>query len=412
MLKNSLLCLAFIVSVLYSFSQNTDNPYSIFGPGEIQAKGFGRSVAMGGAGIGLKSENYLNNLNPASYTGIDSLHFIYEIGMEGKESFFKSQGKNQNSNTANIKYLAFGFRFNRWWAASLGVVPFSHVGYNIRKKNYIEGLSASYYSQFTGSGGISQFYISNALKITKNLSVGANVSYMFGSLIQNETLEETGLPSTYSFERSDYMRSFYFDYGLLYSFKKNNTEYSMGLTYSNRQNLKSEHHLQVLDEDYTVVIEKEEDSETIKVPMSAGVGFAVKNGLKYTVAADYQFQKWSDVEFPNQLADFADSHKFSLGVQFKPWKERIANKFYQNWIYRFGGNFSSSYLKAGENPLYNKSISFGFGSPIWRSGSYMNVAFELGRKGTSSGGQIREDYLLLHLNFSMNEIWFVKNKYQ
>jgi RAB protein geranylgeranyltransferase component A len=50
-----IIVLLFIFSGYFASSQNTVSPYSIFGAGELQHKGFGRSQAMGGAGIALRS---------------------------------------------------------------------------------------------------------------------------------------------------------------------------------------------------------------------------------------------------------------------------------------------------------------------------------------------------------------------
>ena len=216
-------------------SQNTTSPYSIFGPGEIQQKGFGKMQGMNGAGLALKSGSFLNNLNPASYTGLDSLHYIYTVGLEGKFSNFSQRNNKNNDVTANFKYFAIGFRVDDWWYTSFGLTPFTNVGYDITTESYIEGKDQTYKSQYVGSGGISQAYFSNAFKLTKNLSVGVNSSYMFGSVIQDQTIEKGSFSSsTYTIKRTDYLQSFYFDYGLQYAFKVKNLDASFGATYAQK----------------------------------------------------------------------------------------------------------------------------------------------------------------------------------
>ena len=75
-LQSSFCSLLFLLFVLSVSAQNTVSPYSMFGPGEIQPRGFGRSQAMGGAGITLKSDSHLNNVNPASYAWMDTFRII------------------------------------------------------------------------------------------------------------------------------------------------------------------------------------------------------------------------------------------------------------------------------------------------------------------------------------------------
>jgi len=41
----------------------------------------------------------------------------------------------------------------------------------------------------------------------------------------------------------------------------------------------------------------------------------------------------------------------------------------------------------------------------------INLSLEAGMNGTKENGLIRENYLLLHLNMSLRDIWFMKPKY-
>jgi hypothetical protein len=403
----------FVLTSIYltAYGQNTISPYSIFGPGEIQNRGFGTSQAMGGAGISLKSGTSLNNLNPASLIGIDSLHFISEIGAEGKFSGLKASNKSTNGFTGGLKYLALGFRYTSWLAGSFGITPFSNVGYSVVKENTVEGTSSTYYSTYVGSGGISQFYFSNALKVTKRLSVGVNTSFMFGSLTQVENIAETNIVPQLEITRQDYLRSLYFDYGLRYSFKAGKLDYSLGLIYSNKQRLKSIHTLQVADANFSVIQGEQYNSKSLVVPEMFGIGFGIQKNERLTIALDYHFQNWSNVEYPMHHGQFEDSHRISFGIEFSPWEHRVINAFYKNWDYRFGFNYETSYLKFGNSLIDSKGLSFGVGVPLPGHISKMNLGFKTGINGTTANNLIRERYALVQLGFSLNEIWFVRRKF-
>ena len=386
--------------------QNTMSPYSIFGPGELQPKGFGRTAGMGHAGMALSSDIRLNNLNPASYTGIDSLHFILEIGVNGKFSGFKSQGNTLSGFNANLSYLAMGFRITNWWANSLGLSPFSHVGYDITSQNYVEGSNKKYSTQYKGSGGITLAYWSNAFQITKNLSIGVNTSYIFGPLVQEEYVSQSELSAAYILTRNDYFHTFYFDYGAQYHFQIKKLNFSLGGVYANKQNLYSGFSSTLQNSSLSTIDSKEGQKGKRKLPETFGGGLSVSND-NFTVALDYKLQHWAGLKYPTMSGVFKDAHNFAAGFEIKPWKSRVANKFYQNWNYRTGFNYSSSYLKINNLPIDGYSVTLGIGIPLRNQFSQINLSFEAGNMGTTSGGLIRERYVMGHLNFTVNELWFI-----
>ncbi len=410
-MRNLFLVISIFLS-LFASSQTAVSPYSIFGPGELQNKGFSRTNSMGGAGIAMESGNHLNNLNPASYTGIDSMRLIFEFGVKGKSYKLKTSSASKSGFTGNFGYLGLGFRYTSWWAGSIGLVPFSSVGYTIYKKNYVQGMSSEvYYSEYVGTGGISQAYWGNAVKITKNLSLGLNISYLFGSLTQEENLISDGVVGAYQFVRQDYVKTFYFDYGLQYSFNINKWDYSLGATYSNQQKLNSRHIVNVYDASYNYVEGYEYDTDYLKVPAKLGVGLGMQKADRLTLLFDYETQNWSNVEYPNQKYDFNDSHRFAFGSEFRPWAYRAINKWYKNCIYRVGLNYESSYLVFGSKSVDKKSISFGAGIPTPGRISHINWGIEIGTNGTLSNQLIKENYVMFYLGFNLNEVAFIKRKF-
>ena len=143
----SLLIFSFLLN---TFSQLSDSPYSLFGAGQIQNNGFGTNTGMAGTGIAYRSEAYLNNLNPASYSGIDSLNFIFEFGCFGNVSRYKTSSMSKITTNGNIRYIAAGFRIWRRWAVSTGIIPYSSVGYQINSSETVEAWlmpKAAYFSR-------------------------------------------------------------------------------------------------------------------------------------------------------------------------------------------------------------------------------------------------------------------------
>jgi hypothetical protein len=104
---------------------------------------------------------------------------------------------------------------------------------------------------------------------------------------------------------------------------------------------------------------------------------------------------------------FEDAHNFSAGLEVKPWRARVANKFFQNWSYRTGFNYASTYLKINEQAISGYSATLGIGIPLRNQFSTINLSVEAGKQGTTHSGLIRERYIMGHLNFTINELWFI-----
>ena len=77
--------LIFVLKVNVS-AQNTDalgtyTPYSMFGIGEISTQGTAYNIGMGGIGIGMRDNKYINYANPAAITARDTLSFMMDFGI-------------------------------------------------------------------------------------------------------------------------------------------------------------------------------------------------------------------------------------------------------------------------------------------------------------------------------------------
>ena len=156
----------------------TNSPYSQYGLGEIvdQASGFNRG--MNGLGIGFREHNQVNHKNPAAYSALDSITFLFDAGLTGQLTNFKEGNKKRNAKNANFDYVVAAFRVFKHVGVSAGLLPYSNVGYKYSNTGTVNELNTvSYTNTFRGSGGIHQLYLGAGWEIIKNFSIGANVSY-------------------------------------------------------------------------------------------------------------------------------------------------------------------------------------------------------------------------------------------
>ena len=106
-----------------------NSPFSRYGLGLLSPQGQGFNTGMAGLSYGMRDGRELNFKNPASYSALDSLSFLFDIGMSLQNGNYDSGKVASNVKDATFDYVSMGFRINRNLGMSLGVMPFSNIGY-------------------------------------------------------------------------------------------------------------------------------------------------------------------------------------------------------------------------------------------------------------------------------------------
>jgi hypothetical protein len=401
--KTYILILALLIFKLGSVSsQTTSSPYSIFGLGYLEGNSIGPFKAMGGTSIAFLSDKSINIMNPASYSGLDSLLTIFEVGVFGKYTIFSTSRENQSLVNANLKYMVMGFRITPWLATSFGFSPYSSVGYNITTKAPVEGTNKEYTETFSGDGGVNQVYLGGSVRLLKNLSLGFNAAYLFGNITHAESSTEFA----YYLDDATYISNFDLNYGLNYQLKVKKWKYNLGLIYGNSKKLKTKNvtTIQTVTETETLRSRKVKFS----IPQNIGAGFAISKGF-FSAGIDYEWSKWEDVKFTNNYLQTRNSNRYSFGVEFpSPGVNKGTGKMI---LYRFGGEYRQSYLVIDDTPVDYRALTIGAGIPLNGAISTANVALELGQNGTTKGGLFKESFITLHLDLALRALWFEKRKY-
>ena len=174
------------------FAQSgTNSPYTRYGYGNLSDQSFGNSKAMGGLSYGLRDGFQINASNPASYTAVDSLTFLFDAGLSLQNANFKEGTVQTNAKNSTVDYIAMQFRLFEGMGFSAGFLPYSTVGYNM-SHTYDLGTDAlgnpiQVNDSYNGTGGLQQVYVGLGYKVFKNLSVGVNFSYLFGEISHSIT---------------------------------------------------------------------------------------------------------------------------------------------------------------------------------------------------------------------------------
>ena len=403
----------------FSKAQNfTSSPYSMYGVGELRTQTNAASTAMGNTGIGLSTNKFINLLNPASTSGLDSSNFVFNIGGESKYSRFKTSLKTANAKNANLSYLAMGLRVNNWLSMGLGVNPFSTAGYDINTRATIDGSTYTYPLEIIGSGNISRAYFSFAVVPVKNLSIGVRNSYLFGSLVQTQYHNLAAISSvSVSSEITDYFRNFYWEFGVQYNFDlKQGKQFSVGAIFTPGQHFVTQHEIQTYSTSGLIYDAETENKHDFSIPQEYGLGL-VYSSPKMMYLLDAGIQMWSkndydDEDFQSvQSVQLEDSPYVRAGVEYTPSKHFL-DKYYKKISYRLGYQYSKSYLSLRSYQSRENVVSLGFGLPLNNDRSRIDISIEGGTKGqVGSVKIIKENFIRFRIGFSLIDLWFQQRKY-
>ena len=404
---------AFVLFSQISISQNnTNSPYTRFGYGDISDTNSGEQRAMGGVSLGSRSKNGINTVNPASYSAVDSMTFMFDIGVSALVSRFSETAGTTNKLNANLEYITMQFPLWKKVGFSAGLQPYSFSGYNFYSTSYLpfelypDTVTAT--QSFVGNGGINQIYAGLSVELFDHISVGVNAYYMFGSSINSRLLTFSSSDFYSSLQRdSIVVSSLRLRYGVqFYNTFANKHDVSFGLIYEPKLKLNADYSEMTGSVDQEQTPYKEVFS-AFEVPELFGVGLNYVYNKQLTLGVDYSLQKWGDAKFFGVTDSLSNRSKLALGAEFIP---NLRSRRYLNQIrYRAGFNVSDPYYKI-ENVTQPKNygITFGMGLPLRNNRSIINTTFEYGKIGTT--GLLREDYFKFTLSTTLNENWFLKRK--
>ena len=402
---------------LVANAQNTTSPYSMFGYGVLNDYATSSQRAMGGVGYAMSGGRQINVMNPASYAAIDSLTFLWDMGVDVSMLSSKESETDLKANSAGggLDYITMQFPIAKIMGASIGLVPYSSVGYQFG------GDIANGSQVRNGTGGLNTLYAGFSIMPVKGLSAGFNIGYLFGTNI-NDSYAYSDDGTTSLFERVMKVRSWDLSVGAMYSLNLNKkNKVTVGATYTPKKSL----HGETWGAYYNVTNDTRQDTigfTSLKglnhTPESWGGGISYEYDNRLFVEADYSYQKWSEVGYAKLEGfesmsnySFDNRWKAALGAQFTPNQR---GKYFSRVAYRLGAYYCHDYLNiekmGSSNNVHEYGVSCGIGLPAPSSKTMINIGFEYKHRATSPVSLITENYFNFTLGVNFNQLWFWKNK--
>ncbi len=428
-----------ITSIIFAQQVGSNSPYSRYGYGLLMNPTPGASEAMGGIGYGLRRSQQVNWTNPASYSKLDTLTFIFDVGISGHMARMDDGTNNRDFYNGNLDYVAMQFPLLHKVGASIGLLPYSKMGYNFGDERSLSNIV--YRETYRGTGGLSQIYGGIAWEPFRNISIGANLSYLFGSFSRSSVIiPGSGLVGETKHEYS--IRELKYDLGVQFTYPlEKGRSITIGAVYSPKLNATADvnpSEMLYVNDPYQIpgippsqILKTDTlKNASFQLPHTFGAGFTF-NTRQLVVGIDGTYQMWKDLNYPGVLDNLASGDRFNNSFRVNTGVEYVINPASQNFFHRVrfrgGLSYSNSYSNFGVNDPNDRSgtsgitvgsfneygINVGLGLPfwdyMWGRMSMLNIGFGYTRQQPNASHMIKQDMFKISINMNLNETWFLKS---
>lgn len=389
-------------------AQQTTSPYSRFGFGLLGDNATSAQTQMGGVGYAMHSGRQVNAMNPAAYAATDTLTFLFDMGVDFSWYSQKEGSVSKTDNGGGLDYVTMQFPIGKRMGMSLGLLPYSSVGYSFGSN--IDNGSSSH----EGSGGLNQLYLGFAGRPFGGLSLGFNISYLFGTTY-NDVYARSNTAATSLFEQVMQVRDFHLLFGAQYSQKITpQDEVTVGITYSPGKDLLGHSWIQKYD------VGSDAAPDTLNyislrkhysLPDTWGAGVSWTHNQLLNIEVDFTSQPWSKAKLYNTdnftATKYADRYKVATGVS---WRPAMRGAYLKRITYRAGFNYTRDYVMIGDNHVKQYGASIGFGFPAPGQKTVLNLGFEYLHRQGSPQALVKENYFNIKLGINFNQLWFMQSK--
>ena len=412
-----LVCLFYGANV---WGQAARSPFTSLGIGEPYGNALINTQGMAGIGVSQPQYWFLNNQNPALL--VYNNMTVFQAGMLVESRTIRRDTASEKAVGGNMNYLvtAFPIKPNRW-TTSLGLMPYTTVKYKLSYQDKVENSSTNVQVTEQGSGGLTQLYWSNGVRVAKGLSVGLKASYIFSSIVNtyNNQLLDNTLPANYlaAIEEKSYVKDFAFSLGVSYSidslFRQKKYRLSFGAVYGfgadlNTQKTDKLLRTTVLGDTIESVILPSSTKGSIYIPPAITAGVSLSRGSKWTLGTEFSYQDWSSFKSVSEDDEgLGKSWRVAVGGETTP--DAISASFFKRITYRVGTSMEQYPFMANNNVVKDLGINFGFSLPAGQSS--VDFAFKYGKRGNKADNILEEDYFKIYFGITFNDRWFIKRKF-
>ena len=409
----------FLAGSPFIFAQsNTSSPYSIGGLGEIAFKGNAINRLMGELDI-VSDSLHANLNNPASLGDLKLV--TYSLGLNYKSTKLSSSASNESVTSASIDYLVVAIPTKKF-TFGFGILPATSVGY--RLQSVIEGDDINnVVNRNEGFGGLNQTFLSLGFKVFEFLNFGVSANYNFGKITNESSRQEQNIDFGTFFTKTSSLAGFNYRFAtqlkipltskarldaMAYYVPNNSLTATNESVYFTRSVTTQD----LGDFENVDLAAINLDETTISLGNQYSFGLGITKDKKWFVGG--QYSRRNSADYVNNFISldnitYANGSRLSFGGFYLPDYSSITS-YWKRIVYRAGVRFEDTGVLFNNQPLKETGISFGVSLPM-AGFSNANIGFEFGKRGSQDNGLIQESYWNLIVGLSLNDIWFIKRKF-
>jgi hypothetical protein len=409
----------FLISFGMQAQTIQNSPLSYIGMGELYTPEAATNSMMGGIGVSNSNGIYTNVLNPALLAR--NHYTVFEVGIHGESKALQNYRQKQQVYGGNYQSLNLTLPANLRWTMAFSIRPHSAVEYTTRsyRRLNVLGLDSLIYG-YEGRGGITKLSFSNGVRIGKEFYIGLESSFLFGTVNRNVSTQNMSDGQYYKIQLENLNRysDFTFKGGVAYRKDlKNDLFLNLGATMDLSSSVSATQlrRFAILDLSGINVINSDtlEKTTTIKqnLPVTQAYGLSIEKVAKWMVGIDYSQTDWTAVD--NNLGrsgKLPKSSKISIGGEYTPDFTSVSN-YIKRMTYRIGYSYTTTPYDYSANGKYavDQNLSAGVSVPL-RNLSYVNIAYQVGRRGLLADNGLEEQYHRITIGLTLSDLWFVKQR--
>jgi hypothetical protein len=405
MIKKFIVSLCLLFTFVSFAQEGTSSPYSFYGLGDVKFKGTVENRSMGGVSV-FADSIHVNLQNPAQFASLKLTSFA--IGGSYLTTKFRTESQEEKARRTTLDYLAIGIPSGKF-GFGFGLIPYTAVGYKISQTSTDVNPTTT---QYKGIGGMNKVFFGTAYKITKNINIGAEAQYNFGSIETTSFRFLDDIQYGTNEENISEVEGFSFTTGLTIQQKvKSKYTYFGSLVYSPETDLtiRNQRTIRVNND----VDEQPVQNSTFKSPSKFAIGSGFGIVKKWLIGAEVTMQSTSDLK--NRFDDivgvtFENSTRYSFGGYFIP-NYNSYSSYLKRVTYRAGLRYENTGMILRNKSIEDFAVTAGLGLPLGGTFSKINVGLEIGKRGTVYNNLVEENYINLSIGLSLSDRWFVKRKY-
>jgi hypothetical protein len=434
------ICIVFILLLITNLKAQENSPYSRFGVGNLYS-GYPVNLAgYGGLTAASEGPTMLNYANPASYGSLQLT--TLSTGVYFNDTYLTSMSPSggttsQGFQSGSLTNLCLAFPVIKGhWGASFGLVPYSTQAYSVAQ---LDNPSVGYnsYNSFQDSGSLYKFYVGNGFQFKldtfNRINIGFNVAYLFGTLSQSDELAFVDTFNAYNSQNAvtktmggvvvqggfQYLKGF-----------KNGARLVFGVQGSLKTSVPG-YTTNVWDRWVFQDIGNNGVKDTIEgvynqrgsmvLPATIDVGIVYDNPSHFTIGFNWDYTDWSQFSSFGETTDdpnvsLIPSWRVAIGGQLLPDAKNYQS-YFKTIRYSAGFYVEQTDLDINGMPIIQKAFTLGASfplthGPLFTRFSSLNLALEVGQRGTIQNSLLREDYFTLSVGLTLNDLWFQKRKFE